>query len=131
MTSVSPSRLRVGVVGVGYLGRFHARIYADMPDVELVGVVDVDPARAREVAAQHRCRAFTNPGELLDHVDAVSIVVPTIYHAEVARPFLARGIHMLMEKPIAPTYEEARELVETAERAGVVFQVGHLERFNA
>ncbi len=123
--------LRVGVVGVGYLGRFHARIYADMPDVELVGVVDVDSARAREIAEQHGCEAYTDYNDLLGRVDAVSIVVPTIHHAAVARPFLERGVHMLMEKPIAPSLGEAEELVELAERAGAIFQVGHLERFNA
>ncbi|MFL6655963.1 MAG: Gfo/Idh/MocA family oxidoreductase [Sulfurifustis sp.] len=123
--------LRVGVVGVGYLGRFHARIYAAMPDVQLVGVVDVDAARAREIAEQHGCRAYTDATELLGQVDAVSIVVPTVYHAAAARPFLERGVHMLMEKPLAPTLAEAQALVEGAERAGVIFQVGHLERFNA
>jgi len=123
--------LRVGVVGVGYLGRFHARIYADMSGVDLVGVVDIDRARAREIAAQHRCQAYTDPGELLGRVDAVSIVVPTIHHAEVARPFLEHGVHMLMEKPIAPTLDESTALVELAERRNVIFQVGHLERFNA
>lgn len=123
--------LRVGVIGVGYLGRFHARIYASMPDVDLVGVADVDAERARSVADQHGCPAYVDANELLDRVDAVSIVVPTIYHGAVARPFLERGVHMLMEKPIAPTLGESEELVELAERKGVVFQVGHLERFNA
>lgn len=123
--------LRVGVVGVGYLGRFHARIYAGMPDVELVGVVDTDAARAHEIAEQHACGAYTDASELLERVDAVSIVVPTVYHAQVARPFLEHGVHMLMEKPIAPTLEESRTLVDLAERHKVVFQVGHLERFNA
>jgi predicted dehydrogenase len=128
-----PSRrpLRVGVVGVGYLGSIHARIYARMPDVELVGVVDVDAARARAIAEPLGCEAFANAEELLGRVDAVSIVVPTVYHAASARPFLEHGVHMLMEKPIAPTIEEATTLVEQAERAGIVFQVGHLERFNA
>ena len=124
-------KLRVGVAGVGYLGRIHARIYAAMPDVELVGVADVNEKAVKEVAAQHGCAAYTDPKELLGKVDAVSIVVPTIHHGEVARPFLARGVHMLMEKPIAPTYEESRELVRLADEAGVIFQVGHLERFNA
>ena len=124
-------RLRVGVIGVGYLGRFHARIYAAMPDVELVGVADIDAAAAADVAAQHDCAAYTDPGALLGKVDAVSVVVPTVYHAEVARPYLERGVHMLMEKPIAPSYAEALAVVEHAERAGVIFQVGHLERFNA
>lgn len=124
-------KLRVGVAGVGYLGRFHARIYASMPDVELVGVADSNEHVAKEVAAQHGCRAYTDARELLGNIDAVSIVVPTIYHSDVARPFLEKGVHMLMEKPIAPSYEESRALVELAERAGVIFQVGHLERFNA
>src|SRR3990167_6828770 len=124
-------KLRVGVAGVGYLGRFHARIYAAMPDVELVGVADSNERVAKEGAEQHGCRAYTDARELLGNVDAVSIVVPTIYHSDVARPFLEKGVHMLMEKPIAPSYEESRALVELAERAGVIFQVGHLERFNA
>jgi predicted dehydrogenase len=131
VTPRSKQPLRVGVVGVGYLGRFHARIYADMPEVELIGVADVDAARAKEIAGAHGCHAFTDSRELLDQVDAVSIVVPTVHHAAVARPFLERGIHMLMEKPIAPALGEAEELVDLAERAGVVFQVGHIERFNA
>jgi len=123
--------LRVGVVGVGYLGRFHARIYADMADVELVGVADVDRERAREIAELHHCQPYADARELIDKVDAVSIVVPTIYHVEVARPFIEHGVHTLIEKPIAPTTAEAESLVALADRSGVVFQVGHLERFNA
>ena len=125
------AKLRVGVVGVGYLGQFHARIYARMANVELVGVVDTDRAVAERVAAECKCAAYTDAAALLGQVDAVSIVVPTSLHLPVAEPFLARGVHMLMEKPLAPSYEEALRLVELAERAGVVFQVGHLERFNA
>jgi len=125
------SRLRVGVLGVGYLGRFHAKIYAGMPDVELVGVADVNAEAAKTVASQYGCQAYTDPKALLGKVDAVSVVVPTVYHAEVARPYLESKVHMLMEKPIAPGLEESRALVELAERAGVIFQVGHLERFNA
>jgi predicted dehydrogenase len=124
-------RLRVGVLGVGYLGRFHAKIYAAMPDVELVGVADLNADAARTVAAQYGCQAHTDPQALLGKVDAVSVVVPTVHHAVVARPYLESGVHMLMEKPIAPTLDESRALVELAERAGVIFQVGHLERFNA
>jgi len=131
-TSATPNgRLRVGVLGVGYLGRFHAKIYAAMPDVELVGVADVNAEAAKTVAAQYGCAAYTDPAALLGKVDAVSVVVPTVHHAAVARPYLERKVHMLMEKPIAPTLDESRALVELAERAGVVFQVGHLERFNA
>ena len=125
------SRLRVGVVGVGYLGKFHAKIYAAMPEVELAGVVDTDPAAARAVAAEYGCPAYDEIDSLLGKVDAVSVVVPTVHHLSVARPFLEQGVHMLMEKPLAPSYDEARTLVELAEKAGVIFQVGHLERFNA
>ena len=130
-TKTANRQLRVGVLGVGYLGRFHAKIYAAMPDVELVGVADVNASAAKTVADQYGCRAYTDGRELLDKVDAVSVVVPTVYHAEVARPFLERKVHMLMEKPIAPTYDESLALVEQAEAAGVIFQIGHLERFNA
>ncbi|MEK7816061.1 MAG: Gfo/Idh/MocA family oxidoreductase, partial [Pseudomonadota bacterium] len=130
-TKTANRQLRVGVLGVGYLGRFHAKIYAAMPDVELVGVADVNASAAKTVADQYGCAAYADPRELLGKVDAVSVVVPTVYHAEVARPFLERKVHMLMEKPIAPTYDESRALVEQAEAAGVIFQVGHLERFNA
>ncbi|HLD13763.1 MAG TPA: Gfo/Idh/MocA family oxidoreductase, partial [Burkholderiales bacterium] len=130
-TQTANRRLRVGVLGVGYLGRFHAKIYAAMPDVELVGVADVNAIAAKTVAAQYGCAAYADSRDLLGKVDAVSVVVPTVYHAEVAKPFLERKVHMLMEKPIAPTYEESRALVEQAEAAGVIFQVGHLERFNA
>ena len=125
------NKLRVGVVGAGYLGQIHARIYAAMPDVSLVGVVDIDPATASRVAASCNCTGYTRLEDLVDKVDAVSIVVPTVDHLRVARPFLERGVHMLMEKPLAPTHAEAEQLVALAERSGVVFQVGHLERFNA
>ncbi len=130
-TKTANGRLRVGVLGVGYLGRFHAKIYAGMPEVELVGVADVNADAAKAVASQYGCQAYTNPCDLLGKVDAVSVVVPTVFHAEVARPFLERKVHILMEKPIAPTYKESLALVEQAERAGIIFQVGHLERFNA
>jgi len=123
--------VRVGVVGVGYLGRIHAKIYAAMPGVELVGVADTDAAARDAVAAQYGCKPFARAEDMIGKVDAVSIVVPTVHHLETARPFLTAGVHMLMEKPLAPTLDEARELVALAERADKVFQVGHLERFNA
>ena len=125
------SKLRVGVVGVGYLGKFHAKIYAAMPEVELVGVVDTNLATAQAVAAEYGGLALSRTEELLGKVDAVSVVVPTVHHVTVARPFLERGVHMLMEKPLAPSYDEAHTLVALAEQAGVIFQVGYLERFNA
>jgi predicted dehydrogenase len=125
------SRLRVAVVGVGYLGRFHALIHSKLPEVELVGVLDTDPARAAAVAAEAGTRVIPDLNALLGQVDAVSIVVPTSLHLEVARPFLTRGIHVLLEKPIAASVAEGAELVALAERGGALLQIGHLERFNA
>ena len=122
--------IRVGVVGVGYLGNIHAKIYSNIPGVELVGVVDVDRNNVDKIAEQYGCEGYTDAAELIGKVDAVSIVVPTSLHLETARPFLEAGVHMLMEKPLAPSYEESLELVELAEKSGVLFQVGHLERFN-
>lgn len=124
------AKTKIGVIGTGYLGRFHAMIYARMPEVELVGVADTDLAKARAVAAELACPAFADSRALLGRVDAVSVVVPTTAHLEVARPFLEHRVHMLMEKPIAPSLEEGRAIVALAERAGVILQVGHLERFN-
>lgn len=124
-------RLKVGVAGVGYLGRFHALIYSRHPDVDLVGVADTDPAVAEAVAKEAGCAAFTDPNELVEHVDAVSIVVPTSLHLAVTRPFLEAKKHVLLEKPIASNVTDGAELVRLAEQAGVVFQIGHLERFNA
>ncbi len=130
-SNAGTERLRVGVVGTGYLGKFHARIYHGMPEVDLVAIADVDGEAANRVAEECACAAYTDASALIGQVDAVSIVVPTAYHLPVARPFLEAGVHMLLEKPVAPTYVEALELVELAERSGVVFQVGHLERYNA
>ncbi|MGD9164696.1 MAG: Gfo/Idh/MocA family oxidoreductase [Chromatiales bacterium] len=123
--------LRIGVVGVGYLGKIHARIYSRLPNVELIGVADIDPAAAKASAKECDCLAYTDASVLLDKVDAVSIVVPTVHHLSVARPFLERGIHVLLEKPIASTLEEGTEIVRLAERSGAVLQIGHLERYNA
>jgi len=123
--------LRVGVVGVGYLGSIHASIYARMPGVRLAGVADIEPATASEVGARHSCPYYTDPYALIEDVDAVSIAVPTSCHCEVGLPYLEAGKHMLMEKPVAPTVEAAEKLVAKAEEAGTVFLVGHLERFNA
>ena len=123
--------LRTGVVGVGYLGGIHAKIYARMNAVELVAVADTDAETARRVAADCGCEAFTDSLDLLGKVDAVSVVVPTSRHFDVARPFLEQRIPMLLEKPIASTWEDARRLVDLARSKDVILQVGHLERFNA
>ena len=125
------AKLAVGVAGVGYLGRFHALIYARHPDIELVGVADSDAETAQRVAEEAGCEAFTDATDLIDRVDAVSIVVPTTTHLAVTRPFLEAGRHVLLEKPIATSVEEGREIVDLADRAGVILQIGHLERFNA
>lgn len=125
------NKLHVAVIGVGYLGRFHALIYSRMPDVALVGVVDPNAERARSVAAEAGCTAFTRVEALPERLDAVSIVTPTGSHLEVAAPFLRRGIHVLLEKPVAATREEGEEIVRLAEGSGAILQIGHLERFNA
>jgi predicted dehydrogenase len=124
-------KIRVGVVGVGYLGSIHARIYARMPDVELVGVADIDPTIAKKVGAECHCDVYNAPEQLLDEVEAVSIVVPTTMHREVSQMFIDNGVDILLEKPVAHTVEDAEALVEAAEKAGIILQVGHLERFNA
>ncbi len=123
-------KIRVGVVGVGYLGQFHAEKYANMEGVELVGVVDIDPARSKEIAQRCRTRAFFHHAHLFDKVQAVSIAVPTLLHYPIARDFFLKGIDVLLEKPICQTLEEADELIGLAESKDLVFQVGHLERFN-
>lgn len=123
-------KLKVGVVGVGYLGQIHARIYHEMPNVELVAVVDANEEVAKNIAKQYNCRAETNHLALLDKVDAVSIVVPTSLHYDVAHPFLEAGIATLLEKPIAATVDEARKLVDLAAQNNTPFLIGHLERYN-
>ncbi len=130
MTESSGNSLRAGVVGVGYLGRFHAQKYAVQSGVKLVGVVDMDPARAAEIAAECHTQASTDYHDLFDQVDCVSIAVPTQLHHAVARDFLTRGIDVLVEKPLTATAAEGHELVEIAARHDRILQVGHLERFN-
>jgi predicted dehydrogenase len=124
-------RVRTAVIGVGYLGRFHAQKYAALPDSELVAVVDADPEARARVAGELGCRAVADYRELLDDVEAVSIATPTPLHFPIASDCLEHGIHVLVEKPITETPEQARELVALAARRERVLQVGHLERFNA
>lgn len=123
-------KIRAAVVGVGYLGRFHAQKYAALADCELVGVVDADPEIVRRVAAEVGTRALGDFRELFDRVDAVSVATPTPSHADIASGLLLHGAHVLVEKPIAETVAQARQLVELARRQRRVLQVGHLERFN-
>jgi predicted dehydrogenase len=122
--------IRAGVWGVGVWGEKHARVYAALPGVELVGVHDRDPARAEAVAQAHGCRAFEDPEALLAVCDAISIAVPTVEHREVAERTAAAGRHALVEKPMAVTVEEADAMIAAARRAQVVLQVGQVERFN-
>ena len=124
------AKLKVGVVGVGYLGRFHALIYNRMNNVELVGVNDSNPEQASSVAAEAGTRPLSL-GELVEECDAVSIVVPTSLHLEIARPFLEKGVHMLLEKPIEADVAKAEEIVRLARESGTNLQIGHLERYNA
>lgn len=122
--------LRVAVVGAGYLGRFHALKYAALEGFELVGVVDPDHGRVQAVARETGAEPLSDYRSLAGRVDAVSIVVPTQLHHEVGSHFLDRGVHVLLEKPMAASVAEARDLVARAAAHGCVLQVGHLERFN-
>jgi len=122
--------LRAGVIGVGALGRHHARVWAAVPGARLVGVSDADPGRAAEVAAQHGGRAYAEAEELLADVDVVSVAVPTAFHHAIARRALELGRDVLLEKPMTATLAEADDLVALAAERGAMLQVGHIERFN-
>ena len=123
-------KIRVGVIGVGSLGQHHARVYASLPEVELVGVVDAMSERAGEVAARFGTKAYSDYTELFGKVDAVNIASPTTTHAEIGVHCLKEGIHVLAEKPIAHTLEAADQLIQAARENDRVLQIGHLERFN-
>ena len=123
-------KIKVGVVGVGYFGQFHAEKYAKMEGVELVGVVDADSSRAREIAERCRTQPFEHHADLFNKIQAVSIAVPTPFHYSTTKDFFLQGIDVLLEKPISNTVDQADELIELAESKGLIFQVGHLERFN-
>ena len=122
--------LRCGVVGVGQLGQHHVRIYKQMGGVSLMGIYDTNRSRMEEIGAAHKTRPYQSLEGLLDDVDAVSLAVPTVAHHEVGLRILSKGKHALIEKPIASTVEEGRELVEAAHRNGVVLCTGHTERFS-
>lgn len=122
--------IKTGVIGVGYLGRFHAQKYAAIDGVELVGVADIDKSQLDLVAAECNCPAFSDYDKLLDQVDAVSVAVPTSKHHEVAMHCFEKNVDVLLEKPMTVTLEEADELISVAADRDLVFQVGHLERFN-
>lgn len=129
--SASDRKVKVGVVGVGYLGRYHAMKYDQLPNADLVGVVDVDRQVAERVAKELSTIPYNDHRQFINKVDAVSIAVPTKDHHSVAMDFLKNGVDVLVEKPITKTIDQADELVELAREKGAILQVGHLERFNA
>ncbi len=118
------------VVGVGHMGVHHARVYSELPESKLVAIVDVNLKRAQEIAHKYGCAAYSRIDEVKDHIDAASVAVPTVLHREVAEPLLARGIAVLVEKPIAPDVAEATALLQCAEKYNALLQIGHSERFN-
>jgi predicted dehydrogenase len=130
MMEKKTDKLRVGVIGVGYLGRFHAEKFSVMEDVDLVGVVDVDKSQSEEIAKIFRTRAFQDYRDLFGSVDAVSIVTPTPEHFLIGKDFLEHDIDVMIEKPITTAVDQADELIEISKSRGRLIQVGHLERFN-
>ena len=126
---MSPEPLPVAVVGVGHLGKIHAKIYSEDPNAELVAVVDTDGERAAEVAKEFGCASYSDPSDLPERVAAVSVVVPTVYHARTAVPLLERGIPCLVEKPIAANLADADAILAAAKAGGALLSVGHVERF--
>lgn len=123
-------KLRVGVVGVGHIGSNHARIYSEVPNAEFVALFDIDSARADEIGGKYKAKVAASLDELAGMVDAASIATPTSAHFSIARDLLARGKHLLIEKPITEKTNDARELAQLAAEQGLVLQVGHVERFN-
>jgi len=123
--------VKVAVVGVGYLGRFHAQKYAALPEAELVAVVDIDRERAERVGREVGCTPLDDYRELMGRVDAVSIVTPTPQHFSIASDFLSQGVHVLLEKPMTQSLPEADHLIRLSQEKGCLLQVGHLERFNS
>jgi predicted dehydrogenase len=130
MTTPASPEISVGVIGVGHLGRHHARLLAAMPGVRLAGVADVVEERARAATAGTGAPSFTDASSLLDRAEAVVVAVPTVDHLRVARPFLERGIAVLVEKPMAASLAEAEEMRRLADSSGAMLAVGHTERFN-
>ncbi|PKK91481.1 MAG: UDP-N-acetyl-D-glucosamine dehydrogenase [Candidatus Wallbacteria bacterium HGW-Wallbacteria-1] len=125
------TRLRIAVIGVGHLGKNHARVISELPQCELAGVCDLDEESLNEVSSRIGVPAFTDYTQLLGKVDAVTVVVPTALHHRVSSFFLDAGVHVLCEKPVTKSLEEARSLIALAEERKVLLQIGHIERFNA
>ena len=128
--SSSKTKIKCGVAGVGSLGQHHARIYAALPNVEFMGIFEANDERAKEICERHNCRRFETIEELGEACDAISVVVPTDKHALVAIPLLEKKCHLLIEKPITATLEEAECVLAAAQANGCIVQVGHIEHFN-
>lgn len=122
--------IKVGVIGTGYLGQHHARVYSEIKDVELVALVDTDEKKAKDLAAKYNCEAYSDYRDIIGKLDAVSIVTPTTSHHSIAMDFIRAGKDLLVEKPVTVTVSEADELINEAERKNCILQVGHIERFN-
>jgi len=122
--------LRIGVFGVGHLGKFHLNNWKDIAGAAIVGFYDPDDTTANEVAEKYQLRRFPDPDSLLNECDAIDVVAPTNFHFELCEKAIKKGKHIFVEKPLANTMEEARQLVKLAEESGIKFQVGHVERFN-
>jgi predicted dehydrogenase len=122
--------LKIGVYGIGHLGKFHLNNWKDISAVEIVGFYDPDDAAANDVTEKYQLTRFTDPDALLNECDAIDVVAPTNYHFELCERAIKKGKHIFVEKPLANTMDEARQLVKLAEESGIKFQVGHVERFN-
>jgi predicted dehydrogenase len=123
--------VNVGVIGTGSIGVHHARIFSDLHDANLVGIVDINTEKASEIASKYKCKAYESYLDIMEMVDAVSIAVPTTLHYQIGMEFLRHNKHLLIEKPITTTIEEAKDLIREADKRNLKLQVGHLERFNA
>jgi predicted dehydrogenase len=127
---MSNQKLRAAVIGAGHMGKHHVRVYSQLPNVELIGVVDANPDRAREMAQQYHCQPYGEVSEVLDKIDIASVAVPTIYHLAAATPLIEAKKAVLIEKPLAPDSAQARQILDLARKHNTVVQVGHTERFN-
>jgi predicted dehydrogenase len=127
---MTEKKIRAAVVGAGHMGRHHVRVYSELPNVDLVGVVDADENRAREMAEKFNTTAYTRVEDIIDKIDIASVAVPTVYHLQTAEPLIRAGKAVLIEKPLAPNSEEGRKIYDLARQYNVTVQVGHTERFN-